>query len=272
MSASDVGRRADEGGARPVNPLPREIGPGVYWLGKCLTAEYEGRTLHLGQWCYLVVGDRHCALVEAGDTGFAEFILGQLEQLLARGLPDLRYVFVTHTEMAHAGGLGHLLDRFPDATVHGDVSDLHLVFPQFAERQHFAEPGERFDLGGTEIAVVESVFRDLVCSRWFFDTRSRVLFTGDGFAYGHYHADAACGHFVEEAPDLDMVHQMRRYGVTAFHWTQYVDIEPFIERLDELLLGELDVNAIAPGHGLPIGDPRTTMPQIEAGLRGMRLP
>ena len=44
-------------------------------------------------------------------------------------------------------------------------------------------------------------------------------------------------------------------------------MEPYIRRLDELVLRELDVALIAPTHGLPISDPRGTLPRIREGLR-----
>jgi flavorubredoxin len=170
--------------------------------------------------------------------------------------------------MAHAGGVGQVLNSYPEATLHGDVSDLHLVFPRFADRQFYADPGERFDLGGLEIEVVEGVFRDMIHSRWFFETTNRVLFPGDGFAYGHWHEDGACDKFVEDAPTVEISKQMERFGFLAFIWTQYVDIEPYIARLEELV-DELDCSMIAPSHGLPIRDRQLTMPKIREGLQLM---
>ena len=160
--------------------------------------------------------------------------------------------------------------RWPEVTVHGDMSDFHLVFPEYADRLHWAENGERFDLGGTEIVVVESVFRDLVYSRWFFDTKRHALFPGDGFAYAHHHEEGACGHLAEEVPEMNISEEMKFFAEVAFHWTNYVDIDPYIARLRELMFDELDVWVVAPTHGLPIGDPRATMPTVEAGMRTMR--
>ena len=153
--------------------------------------------------------------------------------------------------------------------MHGDISDLHLVFPQFVDRMHFAEPGERYDLGGRQMVVVESVFRDLVTSRWFFDTGSRALFTGDGFAYAHYHDNNACGMFVEEAPEVDLPQQMVYFAMSAFHWTGFVDLEPYSDQIEELVFDELSAKMILSTHGLPVGDVQATMPRIRAGFQAM---
>jgi flavorubredoxin len=251
------------------HPLPRELAEGIFWLGECLVVRDGGKLKHAYNSAFLVAGDRHSALIEAGITSDVSLIFQQIDELTDRGLPDLRYAFPTHSEMAHAGGVGLVLDRYPQATAHGDVSDLHLVFPEVADRLHFADPGDRFDLGGTEIVVVESVFRDLVSSRWFFDTRRRALFPGDGFAYSHDHEDGACGCFAEEATNVDVSEGITEFAERAFHWTGFVDIEPYIARLDAVIFDELRPVLIAPTHGLPIGDPAATMPAINAGLRAM---
>ena len=157
-----------------------------------------------------------------------------------------------------------VLERVPwDAF--GPVEDA-----EYADRLHWAENGERFDLGGTEIVVCESVFRDLVYSRWFFDTRRHALFPGDGFAYAHHHEEGACGHMAEEVPEMNISEEMKFFAEVAFHWTNFVDIDPYIARLRQLMFEELDVRVVAPTHGLPIGDPRATMPTVEAGMRTMR--
>jgi flavorubredoxin len=254
----------------PPNPLPREIAPGVFWLSECMVVPTQTEVVHVYNGAYMVVGDRHAALIETGITSVHKIVLRQVKSLLEGSPASLRYVFVTHSEMAHCGGVGNALAGYPEATVHGEVSDLHLVFPAFADRIHFADPGDRFDLGGREIVVVESVFRDMAHSRWYFDTREKVLFPGDGFAYGHHHNPADCGRFAEEASGLDIAEEMGRFALAAFHWTHFVDIEPYLDRLDQLLFRELGVETVAPTHGLVISDPEGTMPTIKEGFRAMR--
>jgi len=256
--------------ATTPNPLPREIAPGVYWLGKCNgLADAEGRGLHSYNSAYLIIGDQHTALVDTGMPGQWAFN-DQLDMLLKeKELPAPRYAFVTHSEMAHIGGLGWLLAKYPDLTAHGDVTDLHLVWPEYADRLYSAEPDDRFDLGGTEVVVTESVFRDLVGSRWFFDTKRAVLFPADGFAVAHYHADNACGRFVEEVPELDVEDGLRDFAFAAFYWTRFVDTEPFARRLTTLVLEELQAGIVAPAHGLPIMDAGRTLQRVRVGLSRM---
>jgi flavorubredoxin len=253
---------------RIVNPLPIELAPGVFWLGECVEVPYKGRLLHVGNSVFLVAGERSCALVEAANTFHVAVVTGQIVALLKeRRLPAITHVFVTHSEVPHAGGVGHLLTRFATAGVWGDVSDLHLIFPQFADRFHQADPGETFDLGGTEVMVVEAVIRDMPYTRWFFDLRSATLFAGDGFAFSHNHDARHCGHYAEDIPDLDIPAMMQFFAVSAFNYVEYIDIEPYLRRLNHLLFDELRVTVIAPTHGLPMRDPRGTMPGVCEGYR-----
>lgn len=253
----------------PHNPLPREIAPGVFWLSECFPVLYNGAWLHTYNAAFLIVGEKSAALIETGITAAHLIVLEQVDKILAGRNVTVDYVFVTHSEMSHCGGVGKVLGKYPNARMIGEVCDLHLVFPDLAHRIEFAEPGDSFDLGGRQLTVHESVFRDLIHSRWFLDSASGTLFTGDGFAYSHVHDACDCGHLAEEATSLKIDEQMQRFAFSAFHWTQFVDIEPYVARMDALLQ-ELEVRMIAPTHGLPISDLSQTMPIVRQGFRGMK--
>ncbi|WP_238015703.1 MBL fold metallo-hydrolase [Dactylosporangium sp. AC04546] len=251
------------------NPLPREIVPGVFWLGACFGGRnvYKGTVLHSYNSVYLVVGDDACAIVEGGHPANFPYVEQQLEDLLARGLPPVKYIFPTHQEVPHSGGLGRFLQRFPDAVACGHMAEYHLVFPQYEDRFREMEIGESVELGGTSIDVLEAPFRDYIYTRWFFDSRRKVLFSGDGFAYSHYHGAGHCGKSAEETPELALPEMTALYGEKAFWWTQFVDIEPYITRL-EWLLDDIGAEVLAPTHGLPILDMPKTLPEL---IKGMRL-
>lgn len=269
-----MGRASSGWGELPVSEapatvaqLPRELKPGVYWLGECLGVPYGETMLHAYSSVYLIAGDRDSALVEGGHPHDLEVLDGQLEELFAVGVPVPRYLFATHTETPHCAGFGRILARFPEAEVVGDVTDLHLISPEYADRMRPLAPGDSIDLGGTELRVVEAVFRDFIHTRWAFDTRSRVLFTGDGLAYSHYHEAGQCARVAEEVPELDLPDMTALFSELAFYWTRFNDIEPYIARLDALVFDELEAVAIAPTHGLPVMDPKATLPLVREGLR-----
>lgn len=249
------------------NPLPREIAPGVFWLGECLEQRSRGKTYHSYNAAFLVVGTRASMLVETGHPKDYLTIDAQLRGILGQGgRAPLRHLFLTHEETPHSGGLGRVLETHPDVTVHGDVSDYHLAFPQFADRLRPMLEGETIDLGDREFVAVEPIIRDLRTTWWGFDTGAAMLFPGDGFAYSHYHEDCHCGLVAEEASSLDLGDVSAVFAEKALFWTKFVDTEPYIDRLGKLI-DRLGVKAIAPTHGLPITDVAQTVPKVMAGLK-----
>jgi flavorubredoxin len=246
----------------------REIAPGVHWLGDCMAVQNAGRWLHGSSSVYLVEGGERSLLVESGHPADLQGLELQVSELLEAGAPPLEYLFVTHSETPHAGGIARLMHHFPGATAVGDVSDLHLVVPEHADRLRQLAPGDTIDLGGgVEVLAVEAVFRDMISTRWLFALQTKVLFAGDGAAYSHLHAAGQCRSFTEEAPDLPIQDMTALFAEFVFAWTRHVDLEPYIERLDDLIFRELGAAMIAPTHGLVISDPEATMPLIYEGLR-----
>ena len=114
--------------------MPREIAPGVFWIGDCLAQRHKGKSYHGYNAAYLVAGTEASILVETGHPKDFPVIERHLNELFARGVAPLKYLFVTHQETPHCGGLGRILKNFPDALLVGDVSDYHLAFPQYEHR------------------------------------------------------------------------------------------------------------------------------------------
>ncbi|MDX6590822.1 MAG: hypothetical protein QOJ13_18 [Gaiellales bacterium] len=247
-----------------TSELPRELARGVFWLGACELFPYKGEVIHSGDSLFLIVGDDASLLVEAGLPNDHRVVAEHLDALLADA-PALRYIWPTHQETPHAGGIGRLLARYPTASVCGNVKDYHLFFPELKNRLVPTAFGDRIDLGGTEFVAVEPVIRDLITTQWGFDTRSRTLFTADGFAYAHHHAADQCGRLAEEVPELDIPDMTGLFTDQSLTWARYTTMEPYVERLDRLL-DDLEVQVVAPTHGLPVTDVRAVMPRITAGL------
>lgn len=79
--------------------------------------------------CYLVDG-LEPTIIDPGPTTTVDRLTEELARL-GVGPRDLRNVLLTHIHLDHAGATGHLLDRFPNATVyvHEDGAS-HMVDPE----------------------------------------------------------------------------------------------------------------------------------------------
>ena len=158
-----------------------------------------------------------------------------------------------------------MLSRYPEAILCGDVSDYHLAFPQYEHRMRWMKEGDEIDLGGRGFRAVEPVVRDMRTTWWGFETRERVLFPGDGFAYSHYHEDRHCGLVAEEAASLDLEDTTAVFADLALWWTKWADMRNYCDRLDRLI-ETLGVRTVAPTHGLVITDVARTLPKVKEGL------
>lgn len=95
--------------------------------------------------CYLVNSDEP-ALVDPGPTTTLDRLITELA-LLGVGEADLRHVLLTHVHLDHAGATGHLVERFPNATVHVQADAAsHMVDPErlvASTRRTFGELHDR---------------------------------------------------------------------------------------------------------------------------------
>ena len=129
-----------------ANKLPREIAPGVFWIGDCLAQRHKGKIYHGYNAAFLVAGETASCLVETGHPKDFPVIARHMNELFARGVAPLKYLFVTHQETPHCGGLGRILKAHPEAILCGDVSDYHLAFPQYEHRMRWMKEGDEIDL------------------------------------------------------------------------------------------------------------------------------
>jgi glyoxylase-like metal-dependent hydrolase (beta-lactamase superfamily II) len=247
------------------NPLPRELAPGLFWLGECYETPYQGRPLHMYNSVFLIRGSAGSMMVEAGNPLHLDVVEEQVAGLLDE--PDeLRHIWVTHQETPHAAGLGRLLERFPAAEVRADVRDYHLVFPRLTDRFRPLAIGESIDLGDRQFTALQPIIKDLISTQWGYDSLSHGLFPGDAYAYAHYHEDDHCGKLAEEAPELPIADLAAIFAELALYWWTFTDMEPYVAAIQQQL-DELEVELIMPTHGLPIADVDAIVPRILDGLR-----
>ena len=249
------------------NGLPREILENVFWLGDCLIQRYQGKTYHSYNSSYLIIGMDAALLVETGHPKDFSELHSQMKVILDEKKIPLKFIFTTHQETPHAGGIARFLNLYPEVEVCGDVSDYHMAFPMFESNFKSMEIGDKIDLGGIELIAAEPVVRDIRTSLWGILHPHKVLFPGDGFAYSHYHYDGHCGKLAEEAETLDLFEVTSVFAELALFWTNFVDMSVYSDRLAKLIK-ESDIKYIAPTHGLPISDIKKTMPKVIEGLHG----
>ncbi|MFQ3610995.1 MAG: MBL fold metallo-hydrolase, partial [Fimbriimonadales bacterium] len=151
---------------------------------------------------YLLDDGIEAALVEVGPTSTMETLLGHV-QALGVGLERIRHLIVTHIHLDHAGALGSLLNRLPEATAYvHPIGAPHLldpsrllssagrlygemmerlwgeVVPVPAERLRVVHDGERLQVAGHTLLVIETPGHARH-HHAYLDEGSGTLFAGD---------------------------------------------------------------------------------------------
>ena len=85
-----------------------------------------GYTRFISSWFYQ--GGDGCFLIDPGPACTINHLIAELEK---RQVSHLDWILLTHIHMDHAGGIGHLLERFPDARVVCHENAVkHLMNPE----------------------------------------------------------------------------------------------------------------------------------------------
>jgi len=130
---------------------PRQIRPGVHWLGAidwnrrlfdALIPLPDGTSYN----AYLVQGAAKTALLDAVDPAMEDVLMHQLA-----GVERIDYVISQHAEQDHSGAIPTVLAKYPQATVVCTPKAKDLLVDHLGvapERIQTVEDGETLDLGG----------------------------------------------------------------------------------------------------------------------------
>jgi flavorubredoxin len=243
--------------------LPREVAPGLFWLGTCGEVGFQGKIIHSPWNAFLVRGAERTVMIDTGAPSGWPTVQAQLAQVLDGR--SLDYVFPTHPELPHMGNLPQLLEEHPGLRVVGDLRNYHLYLPEYQHQFELRGRGDRVQLGGRELVLLEAAIRDLPNTLWAYDTSSRTLFVSDGFGYSHAHEAGQCGLTAEELPEEPSVDHTAWITYNALSWTPYVDPRRYFGRLDRLF-EEWAVEIICPAHGSVVTRPELMIPVMKQGL------
>lgn len=170
--------------------------------------------------CYLIEQGNKVAFV---DTGTYHAVNRLLELLRQRGLTakNVAYIIPTHVHLDHAGGVGELMERCPNArlvvhpkgaphmidpakltagatAVYGEEAfsrDFGVLKPVDADRVIEAVDGLQLDMNERRLICVDSPghANHHIC---VFDEQSRQFFTGDTFGLSYREFDSERGPYL----------------------------------------------------------------------------
>jgi len=165
---------------------PREIKPGVYWVGAvdwdrrlfdALIPLPDGTSYN----SYLVQGSEKTALIDTVDASMPEVVLNNLEQL---DVDRIDYVVTNHAEQDHSGALPAVLGRYPETKVvctpkcQGMLVDLMLA-PE--ERIITVEDREIISLGNRTLEFIHAPWVHWPETMLTYLREEKILFSCDFF-------------------------------------------------------------------------------------------
>ena len=255
---------------RPLRELPREIAPGVWWVGGCLRSNAFEHPVHFHVSAYLIIGRDKALLYDTAPPDLWAQMDRDLDRLLDGRTLD--YIVPSHPEIPHAGNLNKLLDKFPNAVAIGDMRDYHLYFPDHEHRMQSIPHGTTLDLGGGyKFTLLDAIIEDLPTTVWGYEHKQQVLFAVDALGYGHLpqsadndeplHAEGECALFASELNQPPRQELAAYLTQASLFWSRYVEIGPFFQRF-EALLEQYPARFIAPAHGSVIDDLSIVLPAM----------
>src|SRR5262245_20730242 len=121
-------------------------------------------------------------LVDTGAVIETDEFMAALRSVIGPG--DLKWIWLTHTDVDHLGSLHRLIAENPKirlVTTFLGVGIMSLSAPLPLDRVYLVNPGEKINVGDRNLIAVKPPAFDNPSTTGFFDEKSRVLFSSDCF-------------------------------------------------------------------------------------------
>jgi glyoxylase-like metal-dependent hydrolase (beta-lactamase superfamily II) len=138
---------------------------------------------------------------------------------------DVRWIWLTHPDRDHTGGIFDLLAAAPKARV---VTTLPL------DRAYLVNPGETLDIGDRTLTGFRPPLFDNPATVGFFDDHSGVCFSSDCFGAPLPTADLARADDVRDVAVEDLRTAQLLWATVDSPWVQTVDVEKYLRTFDSL--------------------------------------
>lgn len=163
-----------------VHLAPQKVAPGTYLIRDVQHALGQPLSVYLNS---MVIQGAEPIIVDTGASKHRERWLQDVFGLVEP--EDVRWVFLSHEDLDHAGNLGQVMQACPNARL---VCSWALV-ERFANAYDFPldrclwlNDGQSFDAGDRTLVAVCPPVYDCPTTRGLFDTRTGVYWAADAFA------------------------------------------------------------------------------------------
>jgi flavorubredoxin len=194
---------------------------------------------------YAIVGSTKSILIDTGAPEMAQDTVEAVSQIT--DIEKLDYIFVTHADMDHAGGVLEVLKHAPKARILSNMTMMGKSTSMYGfpmERFAILFPGEEIDLGDRKLRVSDSFIED-GHTNWLFDTKTHTFYTSD--AFGSVQFGKPAPQFADQNPVEAHAQGFAIWQHMNFNMMPKVDVKKFQEALNRMQ--RLEVQEIASVHG-----------------------
>jgi Metallo-beta-lactamase superfamily len=157
---------------------------------------------------------------------------------------DVRWIWLTHPDRDHTGGLFELLDAAPHArlvTTFIGAGIMSTERPLPLERIYLLNPGETLDVGDRTLHAFRPPLFDNPATVGFYDDRSRTCFSSDCFGAPLATVELAGAENVGEVPAAELLAGQLLWATIDSPWVHSVDTGRYLETVRALQALDPDV-------------------------------
>jgi glyoxylase-like metal-dependent hydrolase (beta-lactamase superfamily II) len=157
---------------------------------------------------------------------------------------EIRWIWLTHPDRDHTGGLFELLKAAPRArlvTTFVGVGLMSTERPLPPDRVYLLNPGQKLDVGDRTLHAFRPPLFDNPATVGFYDDRSRVCFSSDCFGAPLATAELASGIDVREVPADALRAGQLLWATIDSPWVHNVDAGRYMQTVRAVQAIDADV-------------------------------
>lgn len=224
---------------------PVKIKENIYWVGAIdwdLRVCGAYNTPHGTTYNAYLILDEKVTLIDTVKTGFENEMFSRIREVIEPSAID--YLICQHAERDHSGAIPAFLEAAPKAKIIATQLCKDALLNHFGREfayHKIVRTNDTFNTGRNNFRFIEAKMLHWPDNMFTYLKEEKMLFSNDVFG-GHM---ASAGRFDDEADNLWMSEATKYFAVIVSVYAPLVR-----EKLEEIEKMHLEIEMIAPAHGL----------------------